>query len=131
MRTFFQSALGAAALSLSLLSPSVASADDHVLAQYAHTVDYIAAHGVSVVRSSDGGALVVLETDFNTRDRAELRLLLGRDGRPTPDADLGRLNRVKGLQVFKAPAHVNVQDFTEVHIWHPQKDIVIGSAPLN
>ncbi|MEL6839640.1 MAG: hypothetical protein AAFP85_10130 [Pseudomonadota bacterium] len=131
MKRIVQSALGAAALSLSLFTPATVLANDHLLSQFSHTVDYITEHGVSVVKSSDGGALVVLETDFNTRNSAELRLLLGKDGLFTREADLGPLAHLTGLQVFRAPPGVDMQQFTELHIWNPQHDVVVGVAPLN
>lgn len=131
MKRLFQPALGAAALSISLIVPLFAQADDHLLSQFSHTINHINAHGVSVVRASDGGNLVVIETDFNTNHTAELRLLLGRDGTFTREADLGALARVTGLQVFKAPPDMNIAQFSEVHIWSPQHDVVVGVAPLN
>ncbi len=131
MTKIIQSALGAATLSLSMLINAPAQADDHLLSQFSHTIDYITANGVSVVQSSDGGSMVVLETDFDTRNHAELRVLLGRDGMFTREADLGPLARVTGLQVFKAPPNVDMQQFTEVHIWNPQHNVVVGIAPLN
>ncbi len=88
-------------------------------------------HGVSVVQSSDGGSLVVLETEFKTRNTAELRVLLGRNGVPAREADLGSLARVSGLQVFRAPPSVDVSTFSEVYIWNPQNNVVVGVAPLN
>jgi len=131
MKNTITSALIAAAFSLTLLMPTSALAEDHLQSQFSHTIDYITEHGVSVVRSSDGGSLVVIETDFNTRNRSELRLLLGRDGMFMPEADLGPLARVTGLQVFKAPPGLDIQQYTEVHIWNPQHNVIVGFAPLN
>ena len=73
----------------------------------------------------------MLETDFKTTNRAELRILLGRNGAASPEADLGSLARVTGLQVFRAPPHVDVTAYTDVYIWNPQNNVIVGVAPLN
>ena len=131
MITISRSMLLAAAVSLTLLQPVSAQANDSLPDAFSHTIDHINDHGVSVVQSSDGGSLVVLETEFKTRNTAELRVLLGRNGVPAREADLGSLARVSGLQVFRAPPSVDVSTFSEVYIWNPQNNVVVGVAPLN
>lgn len=115
---------------LAFATPSFAQADGTSPNELARSVDYIADRGVSVVPSSDGGILIILETDFDHPMGRDLRVILGKDGMFLPDADLGALAQMSGLQVFKAPPTVDVMEFDEVHVWDRDADRVVGVAPL-
>lgn len=118
------------ALLLALSTPVSAQANEELSNQFSHTVAYIAEHGVSVVSSSDGGSLIILETSFQTSDDTELHILLGKDGIFAPEADLGKLSHINGLQVFRTPATINISGFNEIHLWNPEYGVVVGVTPL-
>ena len=122
---------GAAALSISFSNPTFAQNNDALSAQFSDAIANIANHGVSVVPASDGGHLVVLETSFDTRSTVSLRLLLGSNGRVAPEADLGPLRKITGLQVFRIPSDLDISGYNEVYVWNPKDSAVIGVAPLN
>ena len=130
MRHLLTVILSSTALWISLPNPVFAQSNEDLSVQFSRTIDHIKEHGVSVVPSSDGGSLVILETAFDTRSNAELRLLLGKDGMFTPETDLGRIAKTTGLQVFKVPASVDISGYNEVYVWNPQNKVVIGVAPL-
>ena len=120
---------GVAVMLFALATPTFALSEGE-RAALARSVDYIADHGISVVQSSDGGTVLVLQTDFNDDIGTELRVILGKDGIFAREADLGPLARISGLQVFKAPPAIDVSQFDEVHVWDRETDSVIGVAPL-
>ncbi|MFQ1699027.1 hypothetical protein ACJ5NV_00395 [Loktanella agnita] len=129
MMTYFVKAI-AAALLTGLSGPLPALAQSAVDPNVQHVLDHINAHGVSVVRTSDGGAMVILETDFATRGLPELRVSLGRDGVFMPDTDLGTLRKITGLQVFTAPSSINIEEYDTLFIWDPRAATPVGLAPL-
>lgn len=121
---------GSVVVMLALAPPSFAQAHGTSPDGLARSVDYIADRGVSVVPSSDGGLMIVLETDFDHPMERDLRVILGKDGMFVPDADLGALAQMSGLQVFKAPPTVDVMQFDEVHLWDRDAGQVVGVVPL-
>jgi hypothetical protein len=121
---------GAAALCVAFVGPAIAQSNEDLSTQFSRSIDHIREHGVTVVPSGDGGSLVILETAFDTRSNAELHLLLGKDGMFAPEANLGPIAKITGLQVFKTPASVDISRFNEVHVWNPQNNVVVGVAPL-
>lgn len=128
MTRFVRTCIAAAALTLGAMLP--AQADEGVNPHIQHVLDHINAHGVSVIRTADGGAMVVLETDFTSRGLPELRVGLGRNGVFMPETDLGTLRKISGLQVFTAPASINIDDYDTLYIWDPRAAIPVGLAPL-
>lgn len=121
--------MSAAAIALTTFS-APALAQDQLSPQVQRVMAYIADHGVSVVPTGDGGAFVVLETEFVTHGTPELHIILGKDGVLMPEADLGTLQKITGLQVFRTPATLDIDGFNEVHVWDSQNKIVVGVAPL-
>lgn len=117
------------AVLLALSAPAFALSEDERSA-LARSVDYIADHGVSVVQSTDGGSLVILQTAFDDDVTADLRVVLGNGGMFAPEADLGQLAQITGLQVLKAPATVDVNQFDELHVLDRETNSLIGVAPL-
>lgn len=130
MTNFVSKIAAVAALSFTVLGTNVAWANDALSDQFTDTIAHIRDHGISVVPSSDGGSLLVLQTDFTTKDDPELRVLLGKDGMFAPDTDLGQLSYINGLQVFRTPSSMDISGFNEVYLWNPQNNVVVGVAPL-
>ena len=126
----FTRGLVAAALSLSWLIPAVVHADQTDAGRWTEQINYITEHGVSVIDTGNGPALIVLETALGPDMDGNLRLHLGKDGVANPAADLGRLAKIRGLQVFEAPASINISEFNELHIWSVDLGRPVGIAPL-
>ncbi|WP_341368953.1 DM13 domain-containing protein [Yoonia sp. BS5-3] len=118
------------ALLVALFLPNITPAHGDETDHLTRAVDYIAQHGVSAVPSSDGGTLLVLQTQFDHAGDPDLRILLGKDGIPAPETDLGPLAQITGLQVFKAPPTMDIAQFDSLHIWDSAAGRHIGAAPL-
>ena len=122
--------IATAAFAFALISPPSALAAETDLGRWSEEVAYINDHGVSVIESGGGNAMIVLETGFGGAAGPEMRLQLGRDGVTSHAADLGPLAKITGLQVFEAPRGINIADFNELHIWDADQGALIGVAPL-
>ncbi len=92
--------------------------------------DHITTGGVSVVKTANGGAVVILDSDFNLDGAPDARVGFGADGEYSAAADLGPLVHLTGLQVFVVPPSVNVDDFNEVYIWCRQFAVPLGVASI-
>lgn len=93
--------------------------------------DHITTGGVSVVRTANGGAVVILDTDFSLDGAPDPSVGFGIDGEFVSATDLGELTQNTGLQVFVVPASIDVDDYNEIYIWCEQFSVSLGVAPLN
>jgi len=130
MRTSTTRLFGAIAIGLGLLAPVAASSNETEVGRWSDEINYIKSHGVSVIENGNGTALIVLETAFGSDRAPDMRLHLGRDGVLNPSANLGPVAKIKGLQVFEAPASLNISEFNELHIWNIDDGTSLGVAPL-
>lgn len=122
----------AAVLALSVLTPTLASAEDvTVTGTFTGANDHITTGGVSVVQTPGGGAVVILDADFSLDGAPEPSVGFGIDGEYVKASDLGDLVNIDGLQAYVVPADVNVEDFNEVYIWCDEFDVSLGVASLN
>lgn len=131
MKTLFSVAATAAFFAVSSLVPTFASAGEAgVTGSFTGANDHITTGGVSIVKTANGGAVVILDTNFSLDGAPEPSVGFGKDGKYVKAADLGDLENNTGLQVFVVPASVNVDDFNEVYIWCDQFDVSLGVASL-
>ena len=93
--------------------------------------DHITTGGVKIVKTADGGAVVILDSDFSLDGAPDPRVGLGKDGEYSANADLGALNHLTGTQVYIVPPSVNVDDFNEVYIWCRKFSVPLGVASLS
>ena len=92
--------------------------------------DHITTGGVSVIKTANGGAVVILDSDFSLDGAPDPRVGFGKDGEYVDASDLGVLNHNTGMQVFIVPPSVNVDDFNEVYIWCRKFSVPLGVASL-
>ncbi|MGB3316766.1 MAG: DM13 domain-containing protein [Albidovulum sp.] len=93
--------------------------------------EHVTTGGVQVVRTADGGAVVILDSDFSLDGAPDPHVGFGRDGEFDVASDLGKLMADTGLQIFVVPASVNVEDYNEVYIWCLEFSVALGVASLN
>jgi hypothetical protein len=131
MKTLSFIASTAIALTFSLAAPSIAAADDTAAAgSFTGANDHITTGGVSIVKTENGGAVVILDTNFSLDGAPDPSVGFGKDGKYVKASDLGDLIELNGLQVFVVPASVNVDDFNEVYIWCDEFNVSLGVASL-
>ncbi|WP_282060954.1 DM13 domain-containing protein [Roseobacter litoralis] len=87
--------------------------------------------GVQVIKTADGGALVILDSDFSLDGAPDPRVGFGRDGKYVATSDVGKLENLTALQTYVVPARINIDDFNEVYIWCRQFNVPLGIATLN
>ena len=93
--------------------------------------EHITTGGVQIVKTADGGAVVILDSDFSLDGAPDPRVGFGKDGEYAAVTDLGKLQNLTGVQVYVVPASVNVDDFNEVYIWCLQFNVSLGSAGIS
>lgn len=121
------------ALTVATIGFGSARADDTTVPSGTFTGanDHITTGGVQIVKTADGGAVVILDSDFSLDGAPDPRVGLGRDGEYVAATDLGALQNLTGVQVYVVPPSVNVDDFNEVYIWCLQFNVSLGSADLS
>ncbi len=132
MKKVFLNIAGVALATMVVMAPISASADS-VAAKGSFTgaSDHITTGGVSIVKTANGGAVVILDTNFSLDGAPDPRVGFGKDGKYIDTSDLGALTSKEGLQVYIVPASVNVDDFNEVYIWCRKFGVPLGIASIN
>lgn len=131
MKTLLSIAATAAFLAFTSFSPNVASASETVATgTFGGTNNHVTTGEVSIVKTPNGGAVVILDSDFNLDGAPDPSVGFGKDGEYVAAASLGELGEHSGLQVFVVPDSVNVEDFNEIYIWCDEFSVSLGVATL-
>lgn len=112
-------------------APLAAQADVVSGGTFTGASDHITTGNVSIFKTNDGGALVILDSNFSLDGAPDPRVGFGKDGVFAPISDLGPLQDLGGTQVYKVPASVNLDDFNEVYIWCLKFGVPLGVAGLS
>jgi hypothetical protein len=132
MKKTFTSVLGLALATMITFGPLEAVADQ---ADFSGTFtganDHITTGGVKIVKTANGGAVVILDSDFSLDGAPDPRVGLGKDGTYDTNADLGILLHNTGVQAFIVPPSINVDDYNEVYIWCLKFSVSLGAASLS
>lgn len=132
MKSLLSAIIMMTAFAASAFLPTLASAGEtSATGTFTGANDHITTGGVSVVKTANGGAVVILDTNFSLDGAPEPSVGFGKDGAYVAATDLGDLGQNTGLQVFVVPASVNVDDFNEVYIWCEKFDVSLGVAELS
>ncbi|MCK0103236.1 DM13 domain-containing protein [Pseudohalocynthiibacter sp. F2068] len=115
-----------------LFAPLGASAEiSPTTGMFTGASNHVTTGGVTILKTADGGALVVLDTDFSLDGAPDPHVGFGKDGAFEVATDLGKLEKSDGLQVFVVPPTVNVDDFNEIYVWCLEFGVPLGIAALN
>ena len=123
---------GAALIAATLLMPITAQADEvFATGTFTGASDHITTGSVSIVKTENGGAIVILDKNFSLDGAPDPRVGFGKDGHFVEASDLGALTNKDGLQAYVVPVSVNVEDFNEVYIWCEKFSVPLGVASVN
>jgi Electron transfer DM13 len=91
--------------------------------------------GTAQIVMQNGKKYLKFDSSFQSEDGPDLFVVLHRQGSPKrySKADyisLGRLQKVKGQQMYRVPAGVDVAKFKSVVIWCRKFNATFGFAPL-
>lgn len=111
------------------LVPAAVQADTHS-GQFTGASDHITTGGVTVVETADGGAVLILDSDFSLDGAPDPRVGFGSDGEYAAEADIGALGELAGLQVYIVPANIDASSYNEVYIWCRQFNVPLGVASI-
>ncbi|MEP2639866.1 MULTISPECIES: DM13 domain-containing protein [Rhodobacterales] len=123
------SVVAAAVITFAPISASAEAPATH--GTFTGASDHITTGGVQIVKTADGGAIVILDTDFSLDGAPDPRVGFGSDGKFVEASDLGALQNISGLQIYVVPPTINVDDFNEVYIWCLQFGVPLGVASLS
>lgn len=131
MKFRFRNALSSLATVLYIFSSSATIADTSgTTGNFSGTGGHITTGSVHIVKTADGGAVVILDSDFSFDGAPDPRVGFGRDGSYDEASDLGALQNLAGVQVYLVPASLNVDEFNEVYIWCLKFGVPLGIANL-
>lgn len=131
MKNVFVKSLGLVAAAMITFAPlSVSAEQSNAHGSFIGASDHITTGGVQIVKTADGGAVVILDSDFSLDGAPDPRVGFGRDGKFVAATDLGELQNISGLQIYVVPPTVNIDDFNEVYIWCLQFGVPLGVAKL-
>ena len=132
MKSFIKTVVTTVALSTAAIIPAAVSAGETIATgTFTGENDHITTGGVSVVTTANGGAVVILDTDFSLDGAPAPSVGFGKDGEYVVASDLGTLEENTGLQVYVVPEGVDVADFNEVYIWCDDFSVSLGVASLS
>ena len=135
MKNIIATTLGlvvAASLSFAPLQGVADTADTGAITgTFTGASDHITTGGIQIIKTSNGGAVVILDSDFSLDGAPDPRVGFGKGGAYADATDLGPLQQLNGVQVYIVPASVNVDDFNEVYIWCKKFAVPLGVASLN
>ncbi len=125
--------IAAAAFATMVVMAPISASADSIAAKGTFTgaSDHITTGNVSVVKTANGGAVVILDSNFSLDGAPDPRVGFGKDGKFVDASDLGELAKKEGLQVYIVPPSVNVDDFNEVYIWCKKFAVPLGVASIN
>lgn len=86
--------------------------------------------GVTVSRDAQG-YIVTLGSDFTFSGAPDPKIGFGSNGQYTRGTLIGLLQSNNGSQSFRVPAHIDINQFNEVHLWCEQYSVGLGVAPIN
>lgn len=120
------------ATTVTLVTPlALRAGPDVATGAFTGASEHITTGGVQVVKTANGGAVVILDSDFSLDGAPDPRVGFGKDGTFVAASDLGELQQLAGLQIYVVPPSVNVDDFNEVYIWCLQFGVPLGVADLS
>ena len=124
--------LGAVFAALITFGAGIASADSVAASgSFTGASKHVTSGGVSIVKTANGGAVVILDSDFSLDGAPDPRVGLGKNGKYDDASDLGELVSKAGLQAYVVPAGVDVSKYNEVYIWCRKYSVPLGVAALN
>ncbi len=127
VRSYFIGIITAAIVGL---TSSLAFADATTSGTFKGASDHVTTGGVSIVKTANGGHVVILDTDFSLDGAPDPRVGLGKSGKFVESTDLGKLKKISGLQAYVVPASIDVSNFDEVYIWCRKFSVPLGVAKL-
>jgi len=86
--------------------------------------------GVTVSKDAQG-YVVTLGPNFAFSGAPDPKIGFGSNGQYTSGTLIGLLKSNNGSQSFRVPAHIDVNQFNEVHLWCEQYSVGLGVAPIN
>lgn len=132
MKRFILSVASISIAAMITLAPATAGSGKIIASgNFNGASNHVTKGGFTVVKTADGGAVVVLDTDFSLDGGPDPHVGFGKDGIYDVATDLGELEKMAGLQIYVVPASVDISDANEIYIWCLDVGVPLGVASLN
>jgi len=89
---------------------------------------HITTGDVSILKTSDG-YIAILNHNFSLDGAPAPTLGFGKNGFDKK-TEFTKLKSITGLQIYKIPSNINVEDFNEFYVWCSDFDVSLGVATL-
>jgi len=87
--------------------------------------------GSVTVSKDQSGYVVTLGNDFFFSGAPDPKIAFGSNGQYIPGTIIRLIDSNSGAQSFRVPAHIDVSQFNEVHLWCEKFNVGLGIAPIN
>ena len=91
---------------------------------------HVTTGGVSIVKTENGGSVLILGKDFSLDGAPDPSVGLGNNGKYDRKANLGKMTKINGFQVYQIPADLDWSTYSEVYIWCEKFTVALGVAAL-
>lgn len=71
--------------------------------QFSGRSDHITTGGVSIMKTENGGSVLILGADFSLDGAPDPSVALGLDGKYDAATNLGAMTKINGMQVYEIP----------------------------
>ena len=112
-----------------MLSASLAFAGGAGSGTFSGLSNHVTKGAVEVVQT-DSGWEIHLKDSFWFDGAPDPRVGFGNDGKFVDPTDFEPLRSNTGAQVYKVPANINPEDFSEVYIWCRKFSVPLGVASI-
>lgn len=132
MKQSIKKLFGGALLAAVLFAPlSVQANEIYAKGIFTGASDHVTTGNVSIIKTTNGGAIVVLDTNFSLDGAPDPYVGFGKDGKFVVTSGLGSLENNAGLQAYVVPPGIKVDNYNEVYIWCKKFSVPLGVAVLN
>ena len=92
--------------------------------------DHITTGSVSIMKTENGGSVLILGADFSLDGAPDPSVGLGKDGVYEHATNLGNMTKINGMQVYEIPDNLDWSAYNEVYIWCEKFTVPLGVASI-
>ncbi len=132
MKLLSNATLGLALLTATTMGISAAAADSGAFTgTFEGRNKHITTGTVSIMKAENGSSVLILGEDFSLDGAPDPSVALVKGGKYEKSADLGKMTKIKGMQVYHIPDNIDWSTYNEVYIWCEKFSVSLGVAKIN
>ncbi|MEP1209036.1 MAG: DM13 domain-containing protein [Rhizobiaceae bacterium] len=91
---------------------------------------HVTTGNVSIIKTENGGSVLILGKDFSLDGAPDPSVGLGKNGKYDRQANLGKMTKINGFQVYQIPDDLDWSTYNEVYIWCEKFTVALGVAAI-